>query len=122
LKFSPLSAADMAIAAIEPGWFRNVPYLGTVKPLVEKGADVSSKDTEYSRTWLWWAATKGDEAVVKLLLEKGADAHSKDTEGRTPLSGAAEKGHETAVKLLLEKGADVEHAGPAIPYRLCLRF
>jgi ankyrin repeat protein len=69
---------------------------------------VESKDTEYGRTPLSWAAECGREAVLKLLVEKGADVKSKDSCGRTPLSWAAEKGHEAVVELLLEKGADVE--------------
>ena len=49
-----------------------------MKLLLEKGADLESKDREYSRTPLSWAAENGHEAVVKLLLEKGADLESKD--------------------------------------------
>ena len=76
--------------------------------LVEKGADLESKDLEYSQTPLSWAAENGHEAVVKLLLEKGADLESKDRYSQTPLSWAAKNGHEAVVKLLLEKGADLE--------------
>jgi ankyrin repeat protein len=79
-----------------------------MKLLLEKGADVGSKDTRNGRTPLSWAAKNGHEALVKLMLERGADLESKDTHhGRTPLSWAAENGHEVVVKLLLEKGADV---------------
>ena len=61
-----------------------------MKLLLEKGADVESKDRHYGRTPLSWAAENGHEAVVKLLLEKGADVESKDqTYGQTPLSWAA---------------------------------
>jgi ankyrin repeat protein len=70
-----------------------------VKLLLEKGADVDSKDMG-GRTPLSWAARNGHEAVVTLLLEKGADVHSKDKDGRTPLSWAAGNGHEAVVKLL----------------------
>jgi ankyrin repeat protein len=42
-----------------------------VKLLLDKGADLQSKD-KYGRTPLSWAAEKGHEAVVKLLLKKGA--------------------------------------------------
>src|SRR5947199_973908 len=73
--------------------------------------DVDSKDSEYGRTPLLWAARNGHEAVVKLLLATGkADVDSKDSKyGRTPLSWAAENGHEAVVKLLLATGkADVD--------------
>ena len=42
-----------------------------VKLLLEKGAELETKDND-GRTPLSWAAEKGHEAVVKLLLEKGA--------------------------------------------------
>jgi Ankyrin repeats (many copies) len=42
-----------------------------VKLLLEKGADVESKDAESGRTPLSRATERGREAVVKLLLKKG---------------------------------------------------
>ena len=65
-----------------------------VKLLLETGkVDVDSKDKDYGRTPLSWAAAGGHEAVVKLLLETGkVDVDSKDRYGRTPLSWAAGKG------------------------------
>jgi ankyrin repeat protein len=71
-----------------------------VKLLLEKGAELESKDSEWGQTPLSWAAEKGHEAVVKLLLEKGAELDSKDKGGQTPLSWAAQNGHEAVVKLL----------------------
>ena len=79
-----------------------------VELLLERGADLESKDAEYGQTPLSWAAENGHEAVVKLLLERGADVDSKNEWGRTPLSWAAENGHEAVVELLLERGADLE--------------
>jgi ankyrin repeat protein len=79
-----------------------------VKPLLEKGVDVESKDG-VGQTLLLLAARNEHEAVVKLLLKKGADVKSKDGVSRTPLSRAAVcgHGHEAVMKLLLEKGATV---------------
>ena len=71
-----------------------------VKLLLEKGADLESKDDAYSQTPLSWAARNGHEAVVKLLLEKGADLESKDRYGQTPLLLAARNGQKAIVKLL----------------------
>ncbi|KAJ6439188.1 NACHT domain-containing protein [Purpureocillium lavendulum] len=79
-----------------------------VKLLLEKGADVKAKDTDYGRTPLSWAAENGHEVTVRLLLDNGPDIEAQDNYGRTPLSLAAAKGHEGVVKLLLEKGADLE--------------
>jgi ankyrin repeat protein len=60
-----------------------------VKLLLEKGAELESKDKDFGQTPLSWAAECGHEAVVKLLLEKGAELESKDNNyGRTPLSWA----------------------------------
>ena len=75
-----------------------------VKLLLEKGADLNSKDNPYNRTPLSWAAEEGHETVVKLLLAKdGVDPDAKDKWGQTPLSWAARKGHEAVVRLLLAK-------------------
>jgi ankyrin repeat protein len=48
-----------------------------VKLLLEKGADVQSKDNS-GDTPLSMAARNRHQAVMKLLLEKGADVGSKD--------------------------------------------
>ncbi|KAL4940220.1 hypothetical protein BDV06DRAFT_213639 [Aspergillus oleicola] len=89
-------------------------HSATTKLLLENGAEIEAKDSEYGRTPLSWAAGNGHEAVVKLLLETGkVDVDSKDSNydvdsrsqyGRTPLSWAAANGHETVIKLLLETG------------------
>ncbi|KAM3149290.1 hypothetical protein ABEW05_010451 [Botrytis cinerea] len=79
-----------------------------VKLLLERGADIESKDSKYGQTPLLWAAENGHDTVVKLLLEKGADIESKDRNGQTPLLLAAINGHDAVVKLLLEKDADIE--------------
>ncbi|GAT20835.1 ankyrin repeat protein [Aspergillus luchuensis] len=90
-------------------------YLGLtaiVETLLETGdIDVESKDSEYGRTPLSWAAENGHEGVIKLLLDTGrVDIESKDSEhGRTPLSWAARYGHERVVQLLLDtRRVDVE--------------
>jgi ankyrin repeat protein len=79
-----------------------------VKLLLEKGAELETKDSN-NRTPLSWATENGHETIVKLLVEKGAKFETKDRYyGRTPLSWAAGNGHEAVVKLLLEKGAELE--------------
>ena len=55
-----------------------------MKLLLEKRADVESKDTIYNQTTLLWAARNGHEEVMKLLLEKGADMERKYSNGWTP--------------------------------------
>jgi ankyrin repeat protein len=78
-----------------------------VRLLIEKGANVDSKD-EDGWTALWHAAANGHEVVMKLLIEKGADVDSKNKNSRTPLSSAIEWEQEGMVRLLVEKGANVE--------------
>ena len=79
-----------------------------VKLLLEKDAELETKDEGYGRTPLLYAARNGHESVVKLLLEKGAKQETKDKDGQTPLSCAARNKHEAVVKLLLEKAAELE--------------
>jgi ankyrin repeat protein len=69
-----------------------------VVELLLEGAEVKCRSSS-GQTPLWWAAEKGQEAVVKLLLKKGADAESKSRPyGRTPLLRAALNGHEAVMK------------------------
>ena len=89
-------------------WAADKEHEVVVKLLLEKGAELETKDNDYGQTPLSWATEEGHEAVVKLLLEKGAELETKDSNSRTPLLWAAEKGHEAVVKLLLEKGAELE--------------
>jgi ankyrin repeat protein len=89
-------------------WAASHGHQAIVKLLLEKNANIETKDTECNQTPLSWAARSGHEAIVKLLLEKNANIETKDTEyDRTPLSWAAENGHEAIVKLL-EKNANIE--------------
>ena len=62
-----------------------------MKLLLEKGADLESKDN-FSLTPLFWAVADGQEAVVKLLLEKGAELGSKDDYGKTLLLSTTSNG------------------------------
>jgi ankyrin repeat protein len=79
-------------------WAAERGHVDTVKLLLERGAEVDSKDND-GRTPLSWAARR-PEAVVKLLLERGAELDSKDNYGRTPLSWVGKRRPEAVVKLL----------------------
>ncbi|EWY79879.1 hypothetical protein FOYG_16944 [Fusarium oxysporum NRRL 32931] len=73
--------------------------------------DIDSND-KCDRTPLWWAATRGHEAIVKLLLDTGkVDVDAQDRKVRSPLRcAAAERDQEAIVKLLLNMSdVDVDY-------------
>jgi ankyrin repeat protein len=57
-------------------WAARNGHEAVVKLLLEKGAELETKDVYYDQTPLSWAARNGQEAVVKLLLEKGAQNYN----------------------------------------------
>jgi ankyrin repeat protein len=60
-----------------------------VKLLLDKGAELETKDTSYGQTPLSYAAKRGHEGVVALLLAtEKVDADSKDNYCQMPLSWA----------------------------------
>jgi ankyrin repeat protein len=75
--------------------------------LLDKNADIESRDNEFCATPLSLAAMNGHGVIVKLLLYKNADVESKCHSGLTPLSLAVEFGHEEIVNVLLDWGAGV---------------
>jgi hypothetical protein len=90
-------------------WAAQNGHEAVVRLLLEKSAELETKDNHYGQTPLSWAARNGHEAVVALLLEKGVGLETKDKYfSQTPLSWAARNGHEAVVTLLLEKGAGLE--------------
>ena len=97
------SQTDLTPEDYTVGW----DYAKIMQQLLDKGADVESKDSS-GWTPLLWAAWNGNEEIIQLLLDKGADIESKDSSGLTPLSWAAEKGHKEIVQLLLDRGANIE--------------
>lgn len=73
--------------------------------------DVDTRDLEFQRTPLHWAALGGHDAVVRLLLAHGADVNAiEPNRGRTPLLEAVAGGHEAVVKQLTDAGARVDAA------------
>jgi ankyrin repeat protein len=52
-----------------------------VQLLLEKGADIATKDSD-GKTALDWADAGGHEAVVQLLLENRADVAAEDVGGQ----------------------------------------
>ncbi|MBO0950136.1 ankyrin repeat domain-containing protein [Fibrella forsythiae] len=99
----------MAINAQAPN--ESIKYL-----LSQPGNDVN-KITHDSRTYLHWAANRGNLEVVDYLIGKGAKTSVEDSHGSTPLNFAASAGvPDTQLYDLLIKGGanlkkDVNHDG-----------
>jgi ankyrin repeat protein len=82
-------------------------YLGVLRLLLEKGADVNAKNylgvTALHAAVLYGAEVSG----VELLIEHGAKVNAvADAQGWTPLHGAAGMGRADLVEVLLKHGAD----------------
>ncbi len=99
----------MAINAQAPN--ETIKYL-----LAQPGNDVN-KLTHDSRTYIHWAANRGNVEIMEILIGKGAKANVEDSHGMTPLNFAAASGQpDTQVyELCLRNGAnlkkDLNHDG-----------
>ena len=80
---------------------------GTVREILEKGANVNTRDRESGWTPLMSAALSGNSDIVRLLIEKGAHVNAQDKFSWTPLMIASRSGHADIVRVLLDAGADV---------------
>lgn len=77
--------------------------------LEQKGNDVT-KITHDSRTYLFWAASRGNVEVMQYLLSKGAKMNVQDSHGSTPLTFAAQAGQQNTkvYDLLVQHGANLK--------------
>ncbi|KAI5791316.1 ankyrin repeat protein, partial [Pyronema domesticum] len=90
--------------------FRNALYVAAsrgheeiVQLLVERGADIESKDWYGSRP-ISAAVSYDHYNIVNFLVEKGAD---KNDMGETALLAVARSGREMALRFLMDYGADI---------------
>ncbi|CAB1338493.1 unnamed protein product, partial [Coregonus sp. 'balchen'] len=77
-----------------------------VQKLLEKGANVNSKDRLESRA-VHWACRGGSLAVIKVLQKHGADLNIRDKLMASPLHVATRTGHADVVGYLLNSGAKI---------------
>ncbi|UFH34490.1 ankyrin repeat domain-containing protein [Flavobacterium acetivorans] len=64
--------------------------------LIQQDGNSVKKLTHDGRTYLHWAASKGNVDLVKFLLEKGADINLSDDKGAIPIAFAAANGQANA--------------------------
>lgn len=77
-------------------------HTGTVKALLEKGAEVNAQD-KFENTPLHLAAEHGHADIVKVLLENRADIDTKNGCGNTILHLAAKFSHIKVLNVLLAR-------------------
>lgn len=82
--------------------------VATINFLIDKGNDVN-KRTHDSRTYIFWAASRGNLELMKYLVEKGARTDLKDSHGYTlTLFSAASGQNNTKIyDFLIENGTDI---------------
>lgn len=78
--------------------------------LIQQGGNDVNKLTHDSRTYIFWAAARGNTDVMQYVLSKGAKTDLQDSHGASPLTFAAGGGQKnTAVyDLLVANGVDLK--------------
>ena len=74
------------------------------KQCVAMGVDLEEEDV-HGQTPLFWAAARGNMAVVKFLLNLGFEINYRDNARKTALFFAIEKAHLEVADYLIERGA-----------------
>lgn len=74
--------------------------------LINKGADVNTKQEPFKQTPIIMAPLRGIE-FVELLVEHGADVNSKDQDNTTALINACLYGNTEVARYLISKGANI---------------
>lgn len=85
---SPSALNEAAFDAPSLAILGNVPT-PTAIYLIEQEGNSITKTTHDGRTYLFWAASSGNVALIHYLLEQGSDIYAKDTKGYIPVTFAA---------------------------------
>lgn len=78
--------------------------------LLQQEGNSVDKVTNHMRTYLHWAAARGNTSTVKLLIEKGSNVNATDSHGDTPLQFAANSGmvQPAIYELFRQAGVDLK--------------
>lgn len=81
-----------------------------IKFLLEQKGNDANKLTHDARTYIFWAASKGNVEIVNYLISKGAKVNVEDTHDMTPIRFAAAAGQNNAklYDALIAAGSDVK--------------
>ena len=84
--------------------------VATIDFLIDKGNDVN-KRTHDSRTYIFWAASRGNLELVEYLFEKGGKSDFKDSHGYSlaQFTAASGQSNPKIYDLLIENGADLKN-------------
>lgn len=99
------NAMDAVVLAIN----NNAPTESILYLLAQPGNDVN-KITHDSRTYIFWAAAKGNIPVIEHLLKSGAKVNVQDSHGYSPVLYAVNAGQQNTkvFDLLIQSGADLK--------------
>ncbi|MEA5140976.1 ankyrin repeat domain-containing protein [Arcicella rigui] len=83
----------------------------TIKYLLNQPKLEVNRSTHEERTYLHWAANRGNFEIMEALVEKGAKANIKDENGVTPLAFAAMAGqlNVQGIELFVKAGANLKN-------------
>lgn len=81
-----------------------------IKFLLSQPGNEVTKLTHDARTYLFWAASKGNDEIVQYLVDKGAKVDLEDSHGYTALNFAASAGQQNTkvYDILIAKGVDLK--------------
>lgn len=83
--------------------------VSTIQFLIDQGNSVN-KRTHDSRTYIFWAASRGNLEIMKFLMEKGAKTDLRDSHGYTVTQFAAAGGQQTPeiYDFFIQNGVDLK--------------
>lgn len=104
---SPTEMNDNAFDPVVMALINSAPNESIIY-LIEQGGNEINKLTHDSRTYIFWAAYKGNIEVMKYVLSKGAKTDLEDSHGLSPLLFAANAGEKNieVYELLIANGAN----------------